>query len=61
MSRFSDSDENCYSVTRQVFPGEIEACHANSSLIVHYQIQVDVCDQQFNPIASRAKQKQIDI
>lgn len=61
MSRFSDSDENCYSVTRQVFPGEIEACLANSSLIVHYQIQVDVCDQQFNPIASRAKQKQIQL
>ena len=59
MTRFSESD--CYSITRQVIPGEIEVNRQSSSLVIHYQIQVDVLDQQYTPVASRAKQKQITV
>lgn len=53
--------EGAYNITRQVIPGEIEISPSNSSLIVHYQINVDVLDSQYNTVASRAKKKQIQI
>lgn len=61
MTRFSDGNENCYNMTRQVIPGDIDVCHSNMSLIIHYTIQVDVLDHQFNRIASRSKPRQTQI
>lgn len=61
MTRFSEGNENCYNMTRQVIPGEIDVCRSNMSLIIHYVIQVDVLDHQFKRIASRSKQKQTQV
>jgi hypothetical protein len=52
---------NCYSVTRQIIPGDISLCPPSLSLIVNCQTQVDVLDSECNPIASRTKQKQVSI
>lgn len=61
MYGYGDSNEGCYNITRQVIPGELEPCPSNCSIIVHYQIQVDVLDYQYNLVASRTKDKQIQI
>jgi hypothetical protein len=54
-------ESDCYNVTRQVIPGELEPSPRTSSLIVHYKIQVDVVDARYNLVASRSKPKQIQL
>ena len=48
-------------MTRQVIPGEFEPSPQNCAIIVHYKIQVDVLDAQYNLVASRQRSKQITI
>jgi hypothetical protein len=54
-------DDSCYTVSRQVIPGEFEPCPQNSSIIVHYKIQVDVVDSRYTLVATRTQDKQIQI
>lgn len=61
MYGYGDPNEGCYNIIRQIIPGELEPYPANCSIIVHYQIQVDVIDYRSNLVASRAKDKQIQI
>ena len=61
MRGYGDPNDGCYNITRQMIPGEYEPFPANCSIIVHYQIQVDVLDFQYNLVASRTKDKQIQI
>ncbi|KAH0791120.1 kinesin-associated protein 3-like [Histomonas meleagridis] len=50
-----------FNITRQKIPGEFEAVPSTSSIIVHYTVQVDVLDSQYNLVASRTKPKEIQI
>jgi hypothetical protein len=53
---------DCFNITRQVIPGDFEVDAQHSSLILHYSIQVDVlCVPQYDLVASRTKQKKIQI
>ncbi|OHT00783.1 hypothetical protein TRFO_07762 [Tritrichomonas foetus] len=61
MRGYGDPNEGCYNITRQVIPGDLEPSPTTSSIIVHYQIQVDVLDYQYNLVASRTKDKSIQI
>ena len=51
----------CFNITRQVIPGDFEPQPQNCAIIVHYKIQVDVLDDQYNLVASRQRAKQITI
>lgn len=60
MRGYGESD-GYYNITRQVLPGEFEIAPQACAIIVHYAIQVDVLDSQYNLVANRTKQKQITI
>jgi hypothetical protein len=55
------SADNCFNMTRNVTRGDFEPDPQRSALTVHYTVQVDVLDAQYNLVASRTKPKQIQI
>ena len=50
-----------YSISKTIAPGKFEVVQEECAIIVHYQIIVEVFDEQYTEVAKRSRDKQIKI